>query len=39
VLRPFIVSRDLPAQFFREDAWSNAYVQLVRVVGRALRLE
>jgi hypothetical protein len=39
VLRPFIGSRDLPAQFFREDAWSNAYVQLVRVVGRALRLE
>ena len=39
VLRPFIGSRDLPPQFFREEAWSNAYVQLVHIVARALRLE
>jgi hypothetical protein len=39
VLRPFIGSRDLPPQFFREEAWSNAYVQLVHIVARAFRLE
>jgi hypothetical protein len=26
VLRPFIGAPDLPVQFFRRDAWSNAYV-------------
>jgi hypothetical protein len=28
ILRPFIGSPDLPAQFFREEAWGNAYVAL-----------
>lgn len=33
VLRPFIGSPDLPAQFFREEAWSNAYVALAEKVA------
>jgi hypothetical protein len=32
VLRPFIGSPDLPAQFFREEAWGNAYVALAEKV-------
>jgi hypothetical protein len=30
VLRPFVGSPGLDAAFFREDAWSNAYVSLFR---------
>ena len=32
VLRPFIGSPDLTPQFFRQDAWGNAYVQLARII-------
>ena len=32
VVRPFIGAPGMPTQFFREDAWSNAYVWLVRTV-------
>ena len=32
VLRPFIGALDVPTQFFREDAWSNAYVVVWRRV-------
>ena len=32
VLRPFIGAPDLPPAFFREDAWSNAYVVVTRTV-------
>jgi hypothetical protein len=31
VLRPFIGSPGMPFQFFREEAWGNAYVQLLRL--------
>ncbi len=32
VLRPFIGNPNSPTQFFREEAWGNAYVQLARIV-------
>lgn len=32
VLRPFIGTPGLPPAFFREDAWSNAYVAVTRTV-------
>ena len=32
VLRPFIGSPDLAPQFFRQDAWGNAYVKLVNII-------
>ena len=32
VLRPFVGAPGLPTRFFREGAWSNAYVMLVRSV-------
>jgi hypothetical protein len=34
VLRPFIGQPDLPVQFFREEAWGNAYVTVARMVWR-----
>ena len=36
VLRPFVGSPGRAPSFFREDAWSNAYVVLWEVVSRAL---
>ena len=32
ILRPFVGAPGLPATFLREDAWSNAYVVVVRDV-------
>jgi len=32
VLRPFIGSPNSPTQFFRDEAWGNAYVKLVQIV-------
>ena len=32
VLRPFIGSPNLPPQFFRQDAWGNAYVRLANIL-------
>jgi hypothetical protein len=32
VLRPFIGSPDAPTQFFRQDAWGNAYVRLANIL-------
>ena len=32
VLRPFIGSPDAPTQFFRQDAWGNAYVSLANIL-------
>ena len=34
VLRPFVGSPNLPPTFFRDDAWSNAYVMLWKLVAR-----
>lgn len=36
VLRPFIGSPGMGFQFFREEAWGNAYVELLRIFGRWL---
>jgi hypothetical protein len=36
VLRPFIGNPYSPTRFFRADAWGNAYVELVRIVTRAM---
>ena len=36
VLRPFIGAPMLPTQFFREDAWSNAYIQVFNIITRVL---
>ena len=32
ILRPFIGSPDAPTQFFRQDAWGNAYVSLANIL-------
>jgi hypothetical protein len=32
VLRPFIGSPSLTPQFFRQDAWGNAYVQFAKII-------
>jgi hypothetical protein len=32
VLRPFVGAPNLPTRFFREDAWSNAYLEVWRIV-------
>ena len=37
VLRPFVGSPDLETGFFRENAWSNAYVVVFETVVEALR--
>jgi hypothetical protein len=34
VLRPFIGAPSLPTRFVREDAWSNAYVQVIETIWR-----
>ena len=36
VLRPFVGSPDMATRFFREDAWSNAYVVVLRTVWELL---
>lgn len=36
VLRPFVGNPGQPTQFFREDAWSNAYEVVFRLFSRAL---
>jgi hypothetical protein len=37
VLRPFVGAPDLPPQFFRAEAWGNAYVALANKVQEMLR--
>lgn len=37
VLRPFVGNPEQPTRFFREGAWSNAYVEVARLVWAALR--
>jgi hypothetical protein len=37
ILRPFIGSPELPAQFFREEAWGNAYVEVAGKVRDVFR--
>ena len=39
VLRPFIGSPGLTTSFFREGAWSNAYVELTRTLFPLLGIE
>ena len=36
VLRPFIGSPNVPTRFFREDAWSNAYVVVLDTIWKTL---
>lgn len=36
VLRPFIGTLEMPTAFFRDDAWSNAYVAIARKLVRFL---
>ncbi|MEQ8837003.1 MAG: hypothetical protein RID07_09390, partial [Lacipirellulaceae bacterium] len=36
LLRPFIGSRGLEVQFFRDDAWGNAYVVVAKLVWKVL---
>jgi hypothetical protein len=36
LLRPFIGSPVQPVEFFREEAWDNAYVIVARLVWRTL---
>lgn len=36
VLRPFIGKPDAPVTFFREGAWGNGYVELVRKIAAAM---
>ena len=38
LLRPFVGNPGLPTTFFREDTWGNAYLHLLRVLGRVLGL-
>ncbi len=38
VLRPFIGDPGRATHFFRWNAWGNAYVEVVSIVGRVLRL-
>ncbi|MEM7316020.1 MAG: hypothetical protein AAF497_23025 [Planctomycetota bacterium] len=35
IMRPFIGSVDEPVQFFRSGEWTNAYVVIMRLFGRA----
>ncbi len=37
VLRPFIGDPDAPVEFFRSDAWGNAYEVVVRLIRKAIR--
>ena len=34
VLRPFIGAPDMPIELFREEAWGNAYVELLKLARR-----
>lgn len=36
VLRPFVGVPGVPVQFFRQEAWGNAYVVVARLIGQAL---
>jgi hypothetical protein len=36
VLRPFVGHPDLPVQFFREEAWGNAYVEVLLKIWELL---
>ena len=36
VLRPFIGAPGVPTRFFREDAWSNAYIVVARLLWRTI---
>jgi hypothetical protein len=36
IMRPFVGNPDLPVQFFREDAWGNAYEFIARMVWRTV---
>lgn len=36
VLRPFIGAAGLETTFFRQDAWTNAYVEMARLIGRVV---
>jgi hypothetical protein len=36
VLRPFVGNPDLPVQFFRRDAWGNAYEFIARMIWRTV---
>jgi hypothetical protein len=36
LLRPFVGAADQPVQFFRPDAWDNAYVVVARMIWEAL---
>lgn len=37
VLRPFLGAPGLPTGFFRDDAWSNAYVEVFDAIARLFR--
>ncbi len=37
VLRPFIGAPDLPIELFREEAWGNAYVELLKLAQKLAR--
>lgn len=39
VLRPFIGNPELPVTFFREEAWGNAYVDVLQTIWRSLGRE
>jgi hypothetical protein len=36
ILRPFVGDSESPVQFFREDAWGNAYVVIARMIWHTL---
>jgi hypothetical protein len=36
VLRPFIGAPGMPVQFFRDQAWGNAYIEVLQLVRRLL---
>ncbi len=38
VLRPFVGNPSSPTHFFRSEAWGNAYVEVIHIVAKALRL-
>ena len=37
VLRPFVGQPEMPVQFFRQGAWGNAYVEVLRMIEEVLR--
>lgn len=37
VLRPFIGAPGMPVQFFRQEAWGNAYVQVLELILRVFQ--